>query len=44
MTKYFYEVGILIYGFFHETFKESQGSFILTFLIGAYWHDNRKDK
>lgn len=29
-------VGILIYGFFHETFKESQGAFILSFLIGMY--------
>lgn len=26
--------GVLVYGFFHETFKESQGAFILTFLIG----------
>ncbi|BBJ00652.1 hypothetical protein FGKAn22_23440 [Ferrigenium kumadai] len=29
-------VGILIYGFFHETFKESQGAFILAFLVGMY--------
>ncbi len=29
-------VGILIYGLFHETFKESQGAFILSFLIGMY--------
>lgn len=29
-------VGILIYGLFHETFKESQGAFILAFLIGIY--------
>ena len=27
-------IGILIYGLFHETFKESQGGFILTFLLG----------
>ncbi|MBC7405565.1 MAG: O-antigen ligase family protein [Cytophaga sp.] len=27
-------IGILIYGFFHETFKESQGAFLLAFLIG----------
>ncbi len=26
--------GVLLYGLFHETFKESQGAFILTFLIG----------
>ena len=29
-------IGILIYGLFHETFKDSQGAFILTFLIGMY--------
>ncbi|MDP2750995.1 MAG: O-antigen ligase family protein [Rhodocyclaceae bacterium] len=29
-------VGILIYGLFHETFKESQGAFILAFLVGMY--------
>jgi hypothetical protein len=27
-------IGVIIYGFFHETFKLSQGSFILAFLIG----------
>ena len=27
-------IAIIIYGFFHETFKLSQGSFILSFLIG----------
>jgi O-antigen ligase len=27
-------VGVLIYGMFHETFKESQGTFLLTFLLG----------
>jgi O-antigen ligase len=27
-------VGMLIYGMFHETFKESQGGFIFAFLIG----------
>ena len=27
-------VAIIIYGFFHETFKLSQGTFILAFLIG----------
>lgn len=27
-------IGILIYGLFHETFKESQGGFILAFLLG----------
>ena len=28
--------GVLVYGFFHETFKESQGAFVLAFLIGIY--------
>jgi len=32
-------IGILIYGFFNETFKLSQGSFILTFLIGMMFND-----
>lgn len=27
-------IGVLIYGLFHETFKLSQGAFILTFLLG----------
>jgi O-antigen ligase len=27
-------VGVLIYGLFHETFKESQGAFVLAFLLG----------
>jgi O-antigen ligase len=27
---------VLIYGIFHETFKESQGAFILSILIGIY--------
>jgi hypothetical protein len=27
-------IGVIIYGFFHETFKESHGGFILAFLIG----------
>ena len=27
-------IGVLIYGFFHETFKESQGAFLLAFLLG----------
>lgn len=29
-------VGILIYGLFHETFKESHGAFLLAFLIGMH--------
>lgn len=37
-------VGVLIYGMFHETFKESQGAFILSFLIGAYSDHYRKIK
>lgn len=28
-------IGILFYGFFHETFKLSQGGFIIAFLLGA---------
>lgn len=28
-------IGIIVYGFFHETFKLSQGGFILAFLLGA---------
>lgn len=27
-------VGVLIYGMFHETFKESQGAFMLAFMVG----------
>jgi O-antigen ligase len=27
-------LGIVFYGVFHETFKESQGAFVLTFLLG----------
>jgi O-antigen ligase len=27
-------IGVLVYGFFHETFKESQGAFVLAFLLG----------
>lgn len=27
-------VGVLIYGMFHETFKESQGAFMLSFMVG----------
>lgn len=27
-------VGVVVYGFFHETFKDSQGGFLLAFLIG----------
>lgn len=29
-------IAVLVYGLFHETFKESQGAFILAFLIGMY--------
>ena len=34
--------GVIIYGFFHETFKLSQGAFILTFLIGMMMTAQRK--
>jgi O-antigen ligase len=27
-------IGVMIYGLFHETFKESQGAFLLAFLVG----------
>lgn len=27
-------IGVLMYGFFHETFKEAQGAFLLAFLLG----------
>jgi hypothetical protein len=40
-------VGILIYGFFHETFKESQGAFILAFLVGMMaedWRSRRRSR
>lgn len=35
-------VGVIIYGFFHETFKESQGAFVLAFLLGALSSDMRQ--
>lgn len=34
-------VSILLYGFFHETFKMSQGAFILAFMIGMMATSNR---
>jgi hypothetical protein len=34
-------VAIIIYGFFHETFKLSQGTFILAFLIGQTSQNNK---
>lgn len=39
-------VGVLVYGMFHETFKESQGGFVLTFLLGmlAQWIRNVKGR
>ena len=44
--KYFYFftgfISILIYGLFHETFKESHGAFILTFFIGLLASNNKK--
>jgi len=36
-------IGILIYGLFHETFKESQGGFILTFLMGMMACSNTRN-
>jgi hypothetical protein len=35
-------VCVLFYGFLHETFKESQGGFLLTFLIGMMASKNRR--
>ena len=35
-------IGVLVYGLFHETFKESQGAFVLAFLLGMMaqsWRD-----
>jgi O-antigen ligase len=31
-------LGVLVYGVFHETFKDSQGGFLLAFLIGMMSH------
>ncbi len=33
--------GVLIYGVFHETFKESQGAFVLAFLLGMMAQSSR---
>jgi len=35
-------LAMLVFGLFHETFKESQGAFILACLIGMYAADRRK--
>ena len=35
-------IGVIVYGFFHETFKLSQGSFILAFLIGYVSQNDKK--
>lgn len=37
-------IGILIYGLFHETFKESQGAFILAFLLGSMATKHRESR
>jgi O-antigen ligase len=37
-------LGIIIYGFFHETFKLSHGSFVLAFLISSTLHYNNIKK
>jgi hypothetical protein len=37
-------VGVLVYGFFHETFKVSHGAFVLAFLIGMWATELRKNK
>jgi O-antigen ligase len=33
---FFGMVGVLVYGLFHETFKESQGALMLAFVLGMY--------
>ncbi|HYC56689.1 MAG TPA: O-antigen ligase family protein [Candidatus Binatia bacterium] len=33
---FFGMVGVLVYGLFHETFKESQGAFAFAFLVGMF--------
>ena len=35
-------VGVLIFGLFHETFKLSQGAFLLAFLVGMWAQSLRK--
>ena len=38
---------VLVYGLFHETFKESQGGFVAAFLIGMMaqsWRDKRDSR
>jgi O-antigen ligase len=35
-------VGVLFYGLFHETFKESQGAFVLAFLVGMMAQSERE--
>lgn len=37
-------VGFLVYGFFHETIKESQGAFVLAFLLGMLAEHMRRRK
>ena len=37
-------VGVLVFGFFHETFKVSHGAFVLAFLIGMWATELRKNK
>jgi O-antigen ligase len=37
-------IGILVYGLVHETFKLSQGAFILAFLLGMWAQSLRKGK
>ena len=37
-------IGVLVYGLLHETFKQSQGGFILMFYIISYLHENYKSK
>jgi len=34
-------ISILVYGFFHETFKDSQGAFIMSFILGIMSQDWR---
>ena len=41
---YFGFIGVLFFGFFHETFKLSQGAFLLTFILGMCENKIIKDK
>jgi O-antigen ligase len=37
-------LAVIFYGLFHETFKESQGAFVLAFLVGMMAHHAREGR